>query len=104
MNKDQAMSLLRTALKVTGAALVTYSATTGIDAAMWEAISGAVLLVAPVVWDMFQHTESAAVAKVASLGTTDVTKGGQVINILDPKLARVAKEAATPVMPQQNAA
>jgi len=39
----------------------------GINGALWEQISGVVLVVAPTVWSMFSHTNAAAIATVAAI-------------------------------------
>ena len=66
MNSDQLMSLLRTLLQIAGTALVSHG-TLGINGAMWEQISGAIIMVAPVVWSMASHTDGAKIASVAAM-------------------------------------
>ncbi len=64
MNKEQGLSLLRTLLKVAGTILTAYGF--GVDAT-WETVAGAIMLVAPIIWDMFVHTEANAVAVAAAI-------------------------------------
>lgn len=66
MNTDQMLSLLRTVLQIAGTAIVAHG-TLGINGAMWEQISGAVLLLAPIIWSMYAHTDAANIAKVAAM-------------------------------------
>lgn len=93
MNLQQVLSLARTALKVIGTALTTYGT---VSTGMWESISGLVILIIPIVWDMFVHTESNAVAIVAALPGTDTNKQTGTITMVDPSLKQAAKAAATP--------
>jgi hypothetical protein len=65
-NNEQLMSLLRTLLQIAGTAIVAHG-TLGINGAMWEQISGAVIMIAPIVWSMFAHTDAASIAKVAAM-------------------------------------
>ena len=65
-NSDQLLSLLRTILQIAGTAIVAHG-TLGINGAMWEQISGAILMIAPTIWSMFVHTDSAKLAAVAAL-------------------------------------
>jgi hypothetical protein len=71
MNQDQLLSLLRTILQVIGTAVVTHG-TLGINGAMWEQISGAVIIIAPTIWSMYEHTDAANIAKVTAM--PDVAK------------------------------
>ncbi len=70
-NTDQLMSLLRTLLQIAGTAIVAHG-TLGINGAMWEQISGGVLMLAPVVWSMLVHTDAAKIAAVEAM--PDITK------------------------------
>ena len=65
-NTEQLMSLLRAVLQIMGTALVAHG-TLGINAALWEQISGGVLMLAPVIWGMFAHTDAAKIASVAAM-------------------------------------
>ena len=65
-NSDQLLSLLRTLLQIAGTAIVAHG-TLGINGAMWEQISGGVLMLAPVIWGMFAHTDAAKIASVAAM-------------------------------------
>ena len=71
INTDQLMSLLRTLLQIAGTAIVTHG-TLGINGAMWEQISGAIIMLAPTVWGVLAHTDSAKLAAVEAM--PDVTK------------------------------
>jgi hypothetical protein len=71
MNQDQLLSLLRTLLQVIGTAVVTHG-TLGINGAMWEQISGAIIIIAPTIWSMYAHTDKANLAKVTAM--PDVTQ------------------------------
>ena len=90
INQDQAMSLLRTVLKIAGTAVVAHG-TLGINGAMWEQIAWAIIMLGPVVWDMFTHTDSAAIAKVTAM--PDVAK----ITIAVPPLGTAGEPSAAVV-------
>jgi hypothetical protein len=66
MNSDQLISLLSTLLKIIGTGVVAHG-TLGINGAMWEQISGAVLMLAPVLFDMYRHTDTNKLASVAAM-------------------------------------
>lgn len=66
MNSDQLISLLSTLLKIIGALVVAHGSL-GINGAMWEQISGAVVMIAPVVFDMWHHTDVNKLASVAAM-------------------------------------
>lgn len=55
MTSEQFLSLLRTVLKFGGSALVTHGA---IDGGAMETVTGVITGIAPVVWDMFVHSDS----------------------------------------------
>ena len=65
MNTDQMLSLLRTVLQIAGTIVVAH-ATLGINGALWEQISGVVIVVAPTIWGLLTHTDAANIAKVAA--------------------------------------
>lgn len=65
-NTDQLGSLLRTALKIVGSLLASHGVMKD-NPALWEAISGAVIALAPVIYDMLDKTQQATVSKVAAL-------------------------------------
>lgn len=65
MNQDQVLSLLRTVLQIIGTSVVAHG-TLGINGAMWEQITGALLVLAPTIWSMYAHTRAAAIASVAA--------------------------------------
>src|ERR1017187_7511893 len=93
MNQDQLLSLLRTVLKIVGALLVAHG-TAGINGAMWEQISGGVIMIAPVVWDMFVHTDAGKLAAVAAM--PDVKNIVVKVSATDG----VAAAAADPTQPK----
>ncbi len=91
MNSDQFMSIVRDALQIIGTFLTTYGLITG---AQWQPIAGGLLMIAPVAWGIYTHTQANTIASVAKMNATEVK--GNTITILDPDLAKVAKENATP--------
>lgn len=66
ITSDQLLSLLRTVLKIAGALVVAHG-TLGINGAMWEQISGGVLMIVPVVWDMFNHSTTGQLRAVEAM-------------------------------------
>lgn len=88
MNNTQLMSLLRTVLQIAGTLVVAHG-TLGINGAMWEQISGAVLMLAPIVWSMFAHTDKANLQAAAAV--VDPDTGKKVTIVASPAMA-----AATP--------
>ncbi len=66
MNNAQFLSLLRTVLQIVGTGLVSHG-TLGINGAMWEQISGAIIMLAPIVWSMFAHTDTAQLKAVEAM-------------------------------------
>ena len=66
MNSEQLQSLLRTLLQIAGTAIVAHG-TLGINGAMWEQISGGVIMLAPIVWSMLAHTDDAALKIVEKM-------------------------------------
>lgn len=100
MNRDQLLSLVRDILKIVGMALVANGA---VSAGQWEIwttigteIAGCALVVGPIVWSQFAHTDTAKVASVAAMPGTVVSPEGTKITLVVPALAEAAKEAATP--------
>ena len=97
MNSDQLLSLLRTLLQIAGTALVSHG-TLGITGAMWEQISGAVIMIAPMIWGMYAHTDAAKIASVAAM--PDVEKivvqpaagDGVGAALADPTLTKVVSQ------------
>ncbi len=63
-NQEQIMSLARAFLMAVGTAMV---AKGYISSAILEPLIGLVVMVVPVVWSMYAHTESNAVAVVAAI-------------------------------------
>ena len=86
-NNAQLLSLLRTVLQIAGTAIVAHG-TLGINGAMWEQISGGILMLAPIIWSMFAHTDSAALATVEAM--PDVAKIVPVSNPGDGVAAALA--------------
>lgn len=70
-NLDQVLSLVRAVLSILGTMIVAHG-TFGINAGVWEQITGVVLMVAPMVWGMYAHTDSAKLASVEAM--PEVTK------------------------------
>ena len=66
MNTDQMLSLLRTILQIAGTIVVAHGSL-GINGALWEQISGAVIVIAPTIWAMYAHTDTAKLASVAAM-------------------------------------
>ncbi len=96
-NSDQLLSLLRTLLQIAGTAIVAHG-TLGINGAMWEQISGGILMLAPIVWSMFAHTDSAKIAAVAAM--PDVEKIVVQPKATDGVGAALADPAQTKVVSQ----
>lgn len=61
LNQEQYMSIVRNLLQVAGTFLTTYGV---LQDAAWTPIAGAVLMVAPVAWGLYAHTDTNAVAVV----------------------------------------
>jgi len=66
INSDQMLILLRTILKIGGTLIVAHG-TLGLNGAAWEQLSGGILMIAPVIWDMFVHTDSAKIKSVTAM-------------------------------------
>ena len=66
MNNDQLLSLLRTVLQIIGTSVVAHG-TLGINGAMWEQISGALIILAPTIWGIYSRTDAATLATVAAM-------------------------------------
>lgn len=66
MNNDQLLSLLRTVLQIIGTIIVSHG-TLGINGALWEQISGVVIVIGPTIWSMYAHTDAAKLASVAAM-------------------------------------
>ena len=92
-NKEQMLSLLRTLLKIVGTVAIMHG-TLGLNGAMWEYISGVILTLAPVIWDMTSRTDSAALATVEAM--PDVKK----IVVSSISTDGVANAAADPLRPK----
>lgn len=66
-NQEQLMSLLRTALQMIGTYVVARGVLGADGANLWQLISGLILMVAPTVWSMFAHTDSAMIKNVTAM-------------------------------------
>lgn len=91
MNSDQLISLLSTVLKIAGTIVVAHG-TLGINGAMWEQISGGVLLLAPIFFDMWHHTDTNKLASVAAMPGLEKQVAFQGI----PDSAKIAAVSAMP--------
>lgn len=66
-NQEQLLSLLRTALQMIGTYLLARG-TLGADGAnLWQLISGLIMMIAPTIWSMFAHTDSAMIKNVTAM-------------------------------------
>lgn len=95
-NSDQLLSLLRTVLQILGTALVSHGVL-GINGAMWENISGAILMIAPVIWGMFAHTDAAKVAAVVELAKQPDSPVQGVITTNTPEGVALAASIPGPI-------
>src|ERR1017187_489095 len=93
MNQDQLLSLLRTVLQIIGTSIVAHG-TMCINGAMWEQISGAVIILAPTIWSMYAHTHEAMIASVTA--NPDVKQVVVKANAVDG----AARAAADPTQPK----
>ena len=96
-NTDQMLALLRTILQIAGTAIVAHG-TLGINGAMWEQISGAIMIIAPTIWSMYAHTDASKIASVAAM--PDVEKIVVQPNAGDGAGAALADPAQTKVVSQ----
>lgn len=64
MNQEQVMALVRALLMAVGSAMVTKG---WISSSFVEPIIGLIVMASPVIWSMFVHTQSNAVAVVGKL-------------------------------------
>lgn len=93
-NSDQLLSLLRTLLQIAGTAIVAHG-TLGINGAMWEQISGGVLMLAPVVWSLFVHSDKGKLAAVAAMPDVEkivvqpTASDGAGAALADPSMTKV---------------
>jgi hypothetical protein len=95
MNSEQVQSLVRTVLSVLGTFLVSKGL---VGTADWTTIAGAVVMLAPVAWSMYAHTDTSALKVVAAM--PDVAKIVAVPGASDG----VAAAAKNPDMPKVVAA
>jgi len=102
MNQDQMLSLLRTILQIVGTIIVSHG-TLGINGALWEQITGVVIVVAPTIWSMYAHTHEAMIASVTA--NPDVKQvvvrayavDGAARAAADPTQPKVVNEMTTPI-------
>jgi|ERR1039458_83369 hypothetical protein len=103
MNQDQMLSLLRTVLQIVGTIVVSHG-TLDINGALWEQISGVILVIAPTIWSMYAHTDSAKIATVAAMPDVKqiVVKAdavdGAARAAADPTQPKVVNEMVTPLV------
>ena len=103
-NGAQLLSLLRTVLSVVGTLVVAHGSL-GINGAMWEQISGAVLMLAPIVWSMYVHTDGQKIAAVTAMpGVAQIivktsADDGAAAAAADPTQPKVISAALTPIIP-----
>lgn len=90
-NTDQVMSIVRAVLLIAGTMLVNNHVVTQTG---WDALAGAVLMAAPVLWGLVAHTDNAALATVEAM--PDVTK----IVVKTTSTNGVATAAADPSRPK----
>ncbi len=90
MNPDQGLSALRWLLSVAGSYVL---ASGKIDGVMWAQISTAILTLAPVVWSMFVHTDTAKVQAAAAVPGVQSIQIGQTA---EPALKKMAEPVSTP--------
>jgi hypothetical protein len=64
MNQDQVMSIVRSVLQILGTGLVSKGV---IGDADWTTIAGAILMVVPVGWGIYAHTQQQKIASVAAM-------------------------------------
>ncbi len=69
MNRDQALSITRTLLKVIGSALVTHGATKAAGLLNSEDVIGLILTVVGLLWSHFDHSEETATKPNPIIGT-----------------------------------
>jgi hypothetical protein len=98
MNQQQVLSVTRDIMQAIGTLLAAYGV---VNSGVWETISGVVVMVIPVAWGLWVHTQASTIAVVAAMDTTKVEGDGKTIKILDPKLQEVAKDNATAPKPIQ---
>jgi hypothetical protein len=102
MNQDQLLSLLRTVLQIAGTAIVAHG-TLGINGAAWEQLSGGILMLAPVLWSMYVHTDGQKIAAVTAMpGIQQIivktsADDGAAAAAADPTQTKVVSAALTPL-------
>jgi hypothetical protein len=72
MNNTQLMSLLRTFLQMVGTFVTSHSLLGVETAKWWELIAGIIIMVAPTIWSMYAHTDTAMIENVTAM--PDVAK------------------------------
>jgi hypothetical protein len=82
---DQATSVARNLLQIVGTLLMAYGLT---NEGAWQSISGAVVMMVPIIWGLFKHSKSQIIASAAKLSDVDkiVTDSATAISIPSPKV------------------
>lgn len=63
-NLDQVMALVRAVLAIVGTVLTTHGT---VNETMWQQIVGVVVILVPLVWSMFVHSDGGKLAAVAAM-------------------------------------
>jgi hypothetical protein len=96
-------------LSVVGTLVVAHGSL-GINGAMWEQISGAVLMLAPIVWSMYVHTDGQKIAAVTAMpGVAQIivktsADDGAAAAAADPTQPKVISAALAPAIAPKAAA
>ena len=93
-NEEQVKSIVRDVLQITGTVMVMLHI--GTDS-QWASISGAILMLIPTLWGLFDHRKTHAVAVVAAMPGTTVDLRSGTIKLHAPDLIEAAREAETSV-------
>ncbi len=82
---DQANSVARNLLQIAGTLLMAYGLT---NEAAWESISGAVVMMVPIVWGLIRHSKGQIISAAAKLSDVDkiVTDHATAVSIPSPKV------------------
>jgi hypothetical protein len=103
MNQDQMLSLLRTVLQIVGTIIVSHG-TLGINGALWEQISGVVIIIGPTIWSMYAHTHENMIASVTAnpdvkqIVVSKYAVDGAARAAADPTQPKVVNEMTAPVV------
>lgn len=102
MTQDQIMGLLRQLLPVLGTLATSLGILTadqvGSITATVLTLAGPVMIVGGAIWALFANSKTSIIKSAAAMGETRVTPNetSTTIEVLDPNLAHVAAQAATP--------